>query len=452
VPDENLFGNSYVTLVANPKTFRHPAGAGTAGPLPELGAMSNVIELSAAEARGAVLTAQGLARQRPNGPVDARRLQDAIDDMALLQLDSVNALCRSHYLPLFSRLGPYPRAALDSLAAHADAATLVGSERSLFEYWGHEASLLPVELQPLLRWRMARAGTLAEKPARVLAAKKPEALESVLRLVRERGPVRAAEIATPVRRAANPWYNWSEGKIALDFLFYAGRVCATHRVRFERRYDLPERVLPQAVLNAPTPAEDEAQRRLLLIAAARLGVATEPDLGDYFRLPRAESKARVAELAEAGALIPARVEGWAAPAYVPAGWLPAPVGAARAVLSPFDPLVWSRPRTERVFGFRHRIEIYTPAARRVHGYYVLPFLLGDDLVARVDLKSDRSAGTLRVLGAFTEPGADPGAVAPELAAELRLLAGWLELDQIAVARHGDLADPLAQAVATHRNQ
>jgi uncharacterized protein len=408
------------------------------------------IELSAAQARGVALAAQGIGLPRPNGRIDVRHLRRAIDDVGLLQLDSVNVLCRSHYLPLFSRLGPYPRATLDRLAAHADTAagpaTRAGRVRRLFEYWGHEASLLPVELQPLLRWRMARAEKLTEKPARLLAAEKPELLESVLRTVEERGPIRAAEVGTPVRKPRNRWYNWSEGKIALDYLFFAGRVCAAHRVRFERHYDLPERVLPEAVLDAPTPAEDEAQRRLLLIAAVRLGVATEPDLGDYFRLPRAESKARLAELIEAGTLTPTRVEGWSAPAYVAAERLPAPAREARALLGPFDPLVWSRRRTERLFGFRHRIELYTPKAKRVHGYYVLPFLLGDRLVARVDVKANRQAGVLRVLGAFAEPGADPGAVAPELADELRLLAGWLELERVSVARNGVLAGKLAKAV------
>ena len=397
------------------------------------------------------LAAQGMGRPRPSGRIDARRLRRAIDDVGLLQLDSVNAVCRSHYLPLFSRLGPYPRAALDRLATHADPPagpeTRAGRDRGQFEYWGHEASLLPVDLQPLLRWRMARAEKLTEKPARLLAAAKPELLESVLRTVREQGPIRAVALAAPVRRPQNRWYNWSEGKIALDYLFFAGRVCAAHRVRFERHYDLPERVLPQAVLDAPTPADDEAQRRLLMIAAARLGVATEPDLGDYFRLPRADSKARVAELVEAGALAPARVEGWSAPAYVTAVRLPAPAHAARALLSPFDPLVWSRPRTERLFGFRHRIEMYTPAAKRVHGYYVLPFLLGDRLVARVDVKRDRRAGVLRVLAAFAEPDTEPGAVAEELAGELRRLAGWLDLQDVSVAGKGDLAAKLAKAVS-----
>ena len=391
-----------------------------------------------------------MGRPRPDGRIDSRRLRRAIGDAGLLQLDSVNILCRSHYLPLFSRLGPYPRATLDRLASHVDSAPepakRPGRNRTLFEYWGHEASLLPVELQPLLRWRMARAERLTYKPVRRLAAEKPELVESVLRTVRERGPISAADVATPLRRPENRWFNWSEGRLALDHLFFAGRVCAAHRVRFERRYDLPERVLPAAVLDAPTPAEDEAQRELLLIAAARLGVATEPDLGDYFRLPRTESKARVAELVDAGALTAARVEGWNAPAYVTAR-PPTPAHEARALLSPFDPLVWSRPRTERLYGFRYRLEMYTPAAKRVHGYYVLPFLLGDRLVARVDVKSDRRAGVLRVLGAFAEQAADPGAVATELAEELRLLAGWLELDQVSVARKGDLAGRLAKTVA-----
>jgi uncharacterized protein YcaQ len=408
------------------------------------------IELSAAEARGVALAAQGMGRPRPNGRINARRLRRAIDDVGLLQLDSVNVVCRSHYVSLFSRLGPYRRATLDRLASHADTAPgpakRAGRDRALFEYWGHEASLLPVELQPLLRWRMARAEKLTYKPVRRLAAEKPELLESVLRTVRERGPICAADFAAPLRKPKNPWFNWSEGKIALDYLFFAGSVCAAYRVRFERHYDLPERALPEAVLDAPTPAEDEAQRKLLLIAAARLGVATEADLGDYFRLPRAESKARVAELVDVGALTPARVEGWSAPAYVTAR-LPTPAHQARALMTPFDPLVWSRPRTERLFGFRYRIEMYTPAAKRVHGYYVLPFVLGDRLVARIDVKSDRQAGVLRVLGAFAEPGAKPDAVAPELADELRLLAGWLELEQVSVARKGDLAGKLANTVA-----
>jgi uncharacterized protein YcaQ len=241
-------------------------------------------------------------------------------------------------------------------------------------------------------------------------------------------------------------WNWNEGKKALEYLFFAGQVTAERRVNFERLYDLPERVLPAAVLEMPTPDEAEAQRELLLFAARRLGVATEPDLGDYFRLPRADSKARLAELVEAGALRTVAVKGWSAPAYASADLaLPRRV-RARALLTPFDSMVWARERTERLFDFRYRIEIYVPAPKRIYGYYVLPFLLGDRLVARVDLKSDRQAGVLRVAGAFAEPGVDEGHVARELAEELRLVSEWLGLGGVKVARKGDLAAALRRAV------
>jgi len=404
-------------------------------------------DLSAEQARRLALAAQGFGRPRPGGRIDARHLRRAIDDFGLLQLDSVNVFLRSHYMPLFSRLGAYPRQAFDRLAWHEDGSgkTRRARRRDLIEYWGHEASLLPVELQPLLRWRMARADELAWKGVRRIGAEQPQLLEFVLKEVRERGPLRAADLAAEgCRRSPGEMWSWSEEKTALEYLFYSGQVCAARRVNFERHYDLPERVLPQQVLEAPTPAEDEAQRQLLLIAAKRLGVATEPDLGDYFRLPRSESKARVAELVEDGGLIPVRVEGWSQSAYLsterPAGLRRA--ASARALLTPFDSLVWARERTERLFGFRYRIEIYVPAPKRVYGYYVLPFLLGDRLVARVDLKSDRQAGVLRVKSAFAEPGVDAAHVAAELADELRLLSAWLELGGVSVARKGDLAAPL----------
>jgi uncharacterized protein YcaQ len=404
-------------------------------------------DLSAQQARRLALAAQGFGRPRPAGRVDARHVRRVIDDVGLLQLDSVNVFLRSHYMPLFSRLGAYPRQALDQLAWHEDGQghTRRARRRDLFEYWGHEASLLPVELQPLLRWRMARADELAWKGVRRIAAEQPQLLEFVLDEVRERGPLRASDLpADGRRRKPGEMWSWSEEKTALEYLFFSGRLCAARRVNFERLYDLPERVLPQATLEAPTPTQEEAQRQLLLIAAKRLGVATEPDLGDYFRLPRKESKAHVAELAENGDLLPVRVEGWRAPAYVsperPTGLRRA--AAARALLTPFDSLVWARDRTERLFGFRYRIEIYVPAPKRVYGYYVLPFLLGDRLVARVDLKSDRQAGVLQVRSAFAEPHADRIHVAAELAEELRLLSEWLELGGVSVARKGDLAAPL----------
>jgi uncharacterized protein len=404
---------------------------------------ASVERVSAAAARRIALAAQGFAEPRPAGRVDVRHLRGVVDRLGLLQLDSVNVFCRSHYMPVFSRIGPYPRELLDRLAGH-DPERAPG-ERELFEYWAHEASLLPVALQPALRWRMERAdrawGSLVRH-----ARDAPEAIEGVFALVGDQGPVRARDTGVE-RTAAEPgqMWNWHEGKLSLEYLFWKGRVTAASRVNFERRYDLPERVLPAAVLDAPTPADDEAQRELVRVAARALGIATEPDLGDYFRLPRADSKARVAELVAAAELVPAEVEGWGAPAYLwPAARRPRRV-RARALLTPFDSLVWFRPRTERLFGFHYRIEIYTPAAKRRYGYYVLPFLLGDRLVARVDLKSDRREGTLRVQGAFAEPGVDAGHVASELAAELATVAGWLGLGDVAVAPNGDLAPALARA-------
>jgi len=316
--------------------------------------------LSAEQARRLALAAQGFGRPRPKGRVDARHLRRAIDDVGLLQLDSVNVFCRSHYMPVFSRLGSYPRQALDRLAWHENGGgkTRRARQRDLIEYWGHEASLLPVELQPLLRWRMARADSLAWKGVRRIAKEQPRLLEFVLNEVRERGPLRASDLAANGRRRTpGEMWSWSEEKTALEYLFFSGQVCAARRVNFERLYDLPERVLPRHVLEASTPGQEEAQRQLLLIAAKRLGVATEPDLGDYFRLPRAESKARVAELAEDGALVPVRIEGWGQPAYLstepPAGLRR--VASARALLTPFDSLVWARERAERLFGFRYLI-------------------------------------------------------------------------------------------------
>jgi uncharacterized protein YcaQ len=241
-------------------------------------------------------------------------------------------------------------------------------------------------------------------------------------------------------------WNWHEGKVALEHLFFTGRVAAARRVNFERLYDTIDRVLPAEIREQPTPSADDAQRDLVRIAARALGVATEPDLGDYFRLPRADSKARVTELASAGELVPVDVEGWGAPAYLwPDARQPRKL-EARALLSPFDSLIWFRQRTERLFGFHYRIEIYTPAAKRLYGYYVIPFLLGDTIVARVDLKSDRRRGALLVQGAFAEDGVDRDRVATELAAELRLVASWLDLDEIVVAKNGDLSGELAAVI------
>jgi len=276
---------------------------------------------------------------------------------------------------------------------------------------------------------------------------RPELVAETLALVAEQGPIRARDTGAvrPPPVDGRMW-NWHEGKVALEHLFFTGQVGAARRVNFERLYDTIDRVLPAQVLERPTLPAAGAQRELVRVAARALGVATEPDLGDYYRLPRSDSKARVAELVEAGELLEVAVEGWTAPAYL---WPQSPAPRrieARALLSPFDSLIWFRPRTERLFQFRYRIEIYTPAPKRRYGYYVLPFLLGEQLVARIDLKSDRQQGVLLVQGAFAEEGVDREVVAAELAAELRLVAGWLELDDVVVVRNGDLAAELAAAI------
>ena len=400
--------------------------------------------LGAAQARRIALAAQGFADPRPAGRIDARHIRRVLARIGILQLDSVNVFCRAHYLPVLARLGPYPRRLLDTLTAH----TAGPVRRELFEYWAHEASLVPVELQPMLRWRMARAATEPWPGVRRIAHERPELLEQVLELIERDGPIRSSEtgIAPIAPRPGHMW-NWHDGKIALEYLFYAGRVTAARRVNFERLYDLPERVLPAEVLAAPTPDPRDAHRELVRVAARAHGVATEPDLRDYFRMPHTATKQAVAELVATGELRPVEVAGWPAPAYL---WHEARRPRrieARALLAPFDPLVWFRARTERIFGFRYRIEIYTPAPKRIYGYYVLPVLLGEELVGRVDLKSDRQDGVLRVQGAFAEDGQDPHRVAGELAAELAVTAQWLGLDGVRVAPRGNLAGPLARAVA-----
>jgi uncharacterized protein YcaQ len=399
--------------------------------------------LSPAEARRAALAAQGLAAPRRAVPASAAAIERAIGRLGLLQLDSVSVLVRAHYLPLFARLGPYERGLLDRLAAH-DGTALRPARRRLFEYWAHEASLLPVGLQPLLRWRMARAqrgervwGGLME-----IARARPALVEQVLAELRDRGPLGVSDLGEAAGQRSGPWWGWSDGKAVLEWLFWTGRITAAGRRGFERLYDLPERVLPPSVLASPTPAEDDAQRALLRLAARALGVATEADLRDYFRLPTADARARLRELVEAGELQPVTVAGWRQPAYLAPGARLPRRAQGTALLAPFDPLIWERARTERLFGFSYRLEIYTPAARRRHGYYVLPFLLDGRLVARTDLKAERAASRLLVRGAHAEPGADEPRVAAALAAELGLMAGWLGLERVVVEGGSELCRAL----------
>lgn len=394
-------------------------------------------ELSAADARRIAIAAQGLAAPRPRQAADAAAVRAMVERLGAVQLDSVNVLARSHYLVGWSRLGAYDPALLDGLSSSAP--------RSVFEYWGHEASLLPVALWPLMQWRMARAHLEAWGQIRAMSRRRA-LVGKVLAAVAERGPVRAGELEVAARpRAERGWWAWSEVKVAIEWLFWSGQVTSAHRRTFERVYDLPVRVLPPEVLAAPVPPEAEAQAALVERAARALGVGTEGDLRDYYRLKPAPARRALGALVEAGVLRAVTVEGWRGPAYVhrdmPAAgpWS----GGRAAVLSPFDSLIWRRERTERMWGMRFRLEIYTPAPRRVHGYYVLPFLLGDDLVARVDLKADRDARTLRIPAAHLEPGRPRGEVAEALAAELRGLAAWLGLERVAVARRGDLARALA---------
>ncbi|HEY0627566.1 MAG TPA: crosslink repair DNA glycosylase YcaQ family protein [Allosphingosinicella sp.] len=379
--------------------------------------------LTLAAARRIALAAQGLDRPKAEGTVNQGHMGRVTRRLHLHQIDSVNVLVRAHYLPHFSRLGAYPRALLDEAAW--------GRKRRLFEYWAHEASLLPIEDQPLFRWRMARAerGEGVWRNIRAFANSHQDVIAGVLQRIEAEGPLAASDFETGKSRSG--WWEWGETKRALEWLFWIGRVTtATRRGSFERVYDLTERVIPGAIFNQPTPSEADAHRALLAKAAEALGVATMGDLRDYFRLKPQDAKPRIDELVEEGVLLPVAVKGWSQPAYLHAGARRPRKAMGQALLAPFDPLIWERSRTERLFGVRYRIEIYTPAKKRVHGYYVLPFLLGDRIAARVDLKADRQAGVLRVQSAHLEPEAAPE-TAERLLAELRSMADWLGLMDVA---------------------
>lgn len=396
-------------------------------------------DLSARQARRIALAAQGLAGPRPTAEPTRRALRGLAGRLGVIQIDSVNVLTRTHYLPAFSRLGAYDREHLEAEAW--------GKKPSLFEYWGHEASLLPVETQPLFRWRMAqaRSGEGVWKSFARFGRERRDYIDQVLAEIARRGPVTGADFADGTKRTPG-WWEWSQGKQALEWLFWGGLITTRTRRGFERVYDLTERVLPAKVVNAPTPSDEEAHRALLMIAAQAMGVASEADLRDYFRMPVAATRARLAELAEAGELEQVSVEGWRGLAYLhPAARQPRAANGA-ALLSPFDNLIWARERTERLFGAKVRLEIYTPAHKREHGYYVLPLLQGEAITARVDLKADRKAGTLRVQAAHLEPDAAADSATEALAAELRLMAAWLGLADVAVAPKGDLAERLKSAL------
>ncbi|TIT18664.1 MAG: winged helix-turn-helix domain-containing protein [Mesorhizobium sp.] len=399
-------------------------------------------KISLALARRIALAAQGFNDPRPAGTPDRRHLARVLARTGLLQIDSVSAVVRAHYMPLYSRLGPYKLALLDDAA--------VTRKRMVFEYWAHEASFLPVETYPLMRWRMQRAERGDEMYSGLAKWGREHAayIEDIYREVAERGPIAAS--AFEGQKGSGGWWGWSHAKHAFEWLFWAGRITTAHRRGFERFYDLPERVLPPAVLALPVPCPEDAHRELLRISARAHGVATAGDLRDYFRLSPADIKGRIEELVETGDLLPVSVEGWSKTAYLHKdARLPRRI-EARALLAPFDPVVFERSRTKRLFDFHYRIEIYTPAEKRQYGYYVLPFLLGDSIVARVDLKADRPAGVLRVHAAYAEPGAPPQTAA-QLFEELKQMQDWLGLERIEVTAAGDLGPALLGVISDGRS-
>jgi hypothetical protein len=381
------------------------------------------------QARRYALAAQGLTDGRAPGRTDVRHFRKVVDRVGLIQLDSVNVFSRTHYMPFFSRVGPYDLDALDDW---------LWNSGEMFEYWGHEASLIPSHRHRLFRWRMSQA--LKWKRFIALEEEHPEYVEEVYRQVVERGPLRTRDLEAPGERDATQMWGWSNGKVALEALFLKGLVTAADRPNFMRMYDLPERVIPEQHLNSETPGHDEALAELLMLSAEAMGVATADDLADYYRIRMPAARPVLRRLIEAGDLVEVEVEGWDRPGYLhPDAKLPRSARGT-SLLSPFDNLIWYRPRVERLWDFHYRIEIYVPEQDRVHGYYVLPFLWNGDLVARVDLKTDRRDNALQVRGAFAEPEVDKRAVGRALRKELELVASWLGLDDVVVARNGDLHD------------
>ncbi len=406
------------------------------------------MRLSADAARRVAVAAQGFAEAKPAGVVSRSHLRRLISRIQVLQLDSVSVCVRAHYAPVFSRLGPYDRAVLEQAAWNHSAR----SPRLLVEYWAHEAALMSVDDWPLLRWRMreythGRWGT-------EIVRKNAKLAEDVVAAVAELGPATAGQIEAHLeaepRGRKGPWWDRSDTKWVAEALWSSGVLTTSTRVGFARHYDLTERVLPPEVL-ARDMDDDEALRQLVLRSATALGVGTETDIRDYFRLGAKQAKPAIAELVATGELEEVEVDGWTAPAYLHAGQTIPRRDRGTALLCPFDPLIFFRPRVERLFDFHYRIEIYTPAAKRQFGYYVWPFLLDGRLVGRVDLKAERTRSdgstALHVVGAFTEPGESPAHVAAALAVELRSMATWLGLGEVTVGERGDLVGELGKRLA-----
>ncbi len=395
------------------------------------------VRVSAAEARRIALAAQGLDRQRPSCSPDVRHFRRVLHSLGLLQLDYVNVLMPAHYLVMWSRIGPYDRERFDQY---------VYGSGDFTEQWAHEASIVPTSAWPLLAHRRARYEPWKNSPIRKLP-NSDEYLGAVLRQVRQNGAVTAGDLP-PVegpKRKSGDWHR-SVPRWALEYHFGRGDLAVSKRLpNFQRVYDLPERVIPAPQRSREVTTE-EAQRELLDRAAGALGVATLRDIADYYRMSPKEAAPRVAELVESGSLSTVTVQGWNEPAYLASSARVPRQIAGASLLSPFDPLVWYRPRAERLFDFHYRIEIYVPAGQRRWGYYVLPFRVGDEIVARVDLKADRAARRLRVLAAYEEEGIDRNRCTEKLAGELHSLKDWLQLDEIDVTRDNDFARTLALAI------
>ena len=399
-------------------------------------------QISSLEARSLAICAQGLDLK--SSPLstrpDIRHLRRAFKQFGVLQIDAVNAVARSHLLVLRSRLG----GSHNSLSELLDNATY--KRRELVEYWCHEASFLPTRDRALFEWRMRRAeaGELW-KGIRRFVSENPEFVQKIEDYVRANGPVSAGELQT--NRKRDPWWGWSDSKIALEWLFWIGRVSVSHRHNFTRYYDLSERVVPSEILNNSI-SEVEAQTELIKRAAGHLGVGAAEDLVDYFRLPKLQGKQRIQELVENNELLEVEVEGWNRPGYAQMGTKFTAVKSKSVLLSPFDPLIWFRPRAERLFQFKYRLEIYVPAKKRVHGYYVLPFLHNNDLCARVDVRADTKNGVLHVPAVHAEVPKIEADVVKSLATELRSLAFWRNLEEVKVGQRGNLARQLKRMMAT----
>jgi uncharacterized protein YcaQ len=404
------------------------------------------LSLSNQDVKRIAIRAQGLSGKRSETPATLDDVSRSIRAMGLLQIDSVNVCVRSHYMPLFSRLGNYDQGLLDQLAY---------KEKSIFETWAHAACFVPVEDHRLFRQRMGTedlqqriARMVKEKPGHrisKLVTERPGFLEDVLDQVRNRGELTASDLEGAGKRSG-PWWGYTSGKIAMEWHFAVGTVSIADRRNFARYYDLTERVIPAEYLNGSTPSIEESHREMMRLAVQAHGVGTAEDFADYYHLKNAQAKARLGELAESGEIQMVNVEGWDEPAYAPLNIESTEPANARALLTPFDPLVWNRDRIERIFDFFYRIEIYVTEPKRQYGYYVYPFVLDDDLVARVDLKAERDKSVLRVKGAFAEEGQDQENVAANLADELRLMASWLGLKRVVAGRKGNLIPELRSAL------